>query len=119
MNEAERLGRKLLEVCRLCGAGCAAMSPADRAARMTREQARTPAEVWRARFYASVEALCDAVEHSGMANVIDGASGWKGVDMSGTSTIGPGASAGTTPRCRPASRRSARCCCSSLLLSRG
>ncbi|MGB9625278.1 MAG: hypothetical protein ACPMAQ_10495 [Phycisphaerae bacterium] len=30
MNEADRLSRKLLEVCRLCEAGRAAMSPADR-----------------------------------------------------------------------------------------
>ncbi len=54
---------------------------ADLVLRMTEEQAGMLARTWRGRFYVSLDALREAVAHNGMANVIDGTSGWK-VDLS-------------------------------------
>ena len=54
---------------------------ADLVCRMTPQQAESLAALWQRRFYVSVDALRDACENGGLANVVDAASGWK-VDLS-------------------------------------
>ncbi len=53
----------------------------DLVLRMSVAQADALAEAWRGRFYVSPKAMREAVACNGMANIIDGASGWK-VDLS-------------------------------------
>lgn len=54
---------------------------ADLGVRMTVAQADILVKRWKGRFYASAEGLREAIEHGGMSNVIDTASGWK-IDLS-------------------------------------